>query len=57
VSRDLQDRLYAIDDADAYFRSDDRLASWAHGVVDEPETERDLGELADWSCEVTERRT
>jgi hypothetical protein len=50
VSTDLQQRLEVLDDWAAYTRSDDRLASWAHGVIDEP-AERDLGALADWAAD------
>lgn len=53
---DLADAHAVIDDFDAHLRADDRLATWAHATVDEPETERDLGALADWACTVTERR-
>jgi hypothetical protein len=53
---DLAHGMAVIDDWDAYVRSDDRLTSWAHAVVDEPETERDLGQFADWACDITDRR-
>lgn len=54
---DLSHAHAVIDDFDAHLRADDRLATWAFATVDEPETERDLGQLADWCCAVTERRT
>lgn len=56
VTRDLERRHEAIDAWDAYLTDDTRLATWAHATVDEPETERDLGRLADWAADVTERR-
>jgi hypothetical protein len=54
--RDLYESQAVIDEFDALLRSDDRLASWAHATVEEPETERDLGQLADWATDVTDRR-
>lgn len=53
---DLQRSQDVIDDFDAYLRSDDRLASWAHDTVTPPETNRDLGRLAEWAESITERR-
>jgi hypothetical protein len=44
--RDLYERQQTIDDYDA----------WARDIVEAP-TERDLGDLAGWAVEVTDRRT
>lgn len=52
IPADLQHAQAVIDDWDAWSRSDDRLASWAHDVVvDSPA--RDLGTLSEWAADVT----